>query len=122
MSFDKMCSEPNCPSRLCQNFKVFVYLLVSLLCYGMIGAFAFMKIEHKPAKTQNEENPRKINTLKKDFTAKHNMTEEQFFALVDAVRVLSCSNVPEWSYDQATSFIMQLLTTIGKCLVLGPFV
>ena len=72
-----------------------------------------MKIEQTPAKIQNDENRRQIEILKKRAMAKYNMTEQQFVEIVEALKPLSCSSIPEWSYDQATSFTVQLLTTIG---------
>ena len=73
-----------------------------------------MKIEQKPAKIQNDENRRQMEILNKRAMAEYNMTEQQFVEIVEALKPLSCSRIPEWTYDQATSFTVQLLTTIGR--------
>ena len=75
-----------------------------------------MKIEQEPARRQSDENGMKMEILKKRTTAEYNMTERQFTELVNELKPLLCSNVPKWSYDQATSFTLQLLTTIGRFL------
>lgn len=73
-----------------------------------------MKIERKPAKIQNDEKRRQIEIIKKGAMAEYNMTEQQFVEIAEVLKPLSCSSIPEWSYDQATSFTVQLLTTIGR--------
>lgn len=109
-----MSCGPTCVSCLSKNAKVLLYRLISLLCYIFIGALVFMKIEQKPAKIQNDENRRQMEILKKRAMAEYNMTEQQFVEILEALKPLSCSSFPEWTYDQATSFTVQLLTTTGR--------
>lgn len=83
-----------------------------------VGAFVFMTIEREPTKKQSEENKIEMEILKNIAIAEYNMTEDQFTKLVDVLRPLSCSNLPDWSYEHATSFTLQLLTTIGLYFVI----
>ncbi|XP_078375764.1 two pore potassium channel protein sup-9-like [Oculina patagonica] len=72
-----------------------------------------MTIEREPTKRQSEENKIDMEILRNITMTEYNMTEDQFTKLVDALKPLSCSNLPDWSYEHATSFTVQLLTTIG---------
>ena len=81
-----------------------------------IGALLFMKIEQEPAKKRKDENKRHLEILKKSATTRYNMTAQQFMEIVNELKPLSCSNTPGWNYEQATSFTLQLLTTIGEYL------
>ena len=73
-----------------------------------------MAIEQEPAKKESDDILRKIDILKKNATTKFNMTEGQFVELATMLQLLNCSRIPQWNYDEAVSFRMQLLTTIGK--------
>ena len=67
-----------------------------------------------PAKKESDDILRKVEILKKNVTNKINMTEGQFVELATMLQLLNCSRIPQWNYDEAVSFTMQLLTTIGK--------
>ena len=73
-----------------------------------------MAIEQEPAKKESDNILRKIEILKKNVTAKFNMTEGQFVELATMLQLLNCSRIPQWNYNESVSFTMQLLTTIGK--------
>lgn len=73
-----------------------------------------MAIEREATKKQIEENKIHKEILKNITMSDYNMTEDQFTKLVNELKPLSCSNLPEWSYEHATSFTLQLLTTIGR--------
>lgn len=73
-----------------------------------------MVIEQEPAKKESDNILKKIEILKKNVTTKFNMTEGQFIELATMLQQLNCSRIPQWNYDEAVSFTMQLLTTIGK--------
>lgn len=76
-----------------------------------------MVIEREATEKQIDDNKIHMEILKNITMSEYNMTENQFTKLVNALKALSCSNFPEWSYEHATSFTLQLLTTIGRCLV-----
>lgn len=111
-----MCCKPKCTciSGISTESKVFCLRLFFLLSYMYAGAFVFMAIEREATKMQIEENKIHMEILKNITMSEHNMTEDQFTKLVNELKPLSCSNLPEWSYEHATSFALQLLTTIGR--------
>ena len=78
------------------------------------GAFVFMMIEQEATEKQIDENKIRMEILKNITTTKYNMTDQQFNKLIDALKPSLCSNLPEWSYEHANSFTLQLLTTIGR--------
>jgi len=73
-----------------------------------------MMIERQATEKQMDENKLRMEILKNITTSEYNMTEDQFTKLIDALKPSFCSSLPEWSYDHATSFTLQLLTTIGR--------
>lgn len=73
-----------------------------------------MMIERQATEKQMDETKIRLEILKNITTSEYNMTEDQFTKLIDALKPLFCSNLPEWSYEHATSFTLQLLTTIGR--------
>lgn len=105
-----------CISRIRKETKVFCIRLFLFFCYLYVGASVFMTIEREPTKKQSEKNEIDMEIVKKITTTEFNMTEDEFTKLVDALKPLSCSNLPDWSYGHATSFTLQLLTTIGMYL------
>ncbi len=104
-------------SRISKDTKVLFIRMFLFLCYLYVGAFVFMTIEREPAKKQSDQNEIDMGVLKNVTMAEYNMTENQFTKLVDELKPLSCSNLPDWNYEHATSFTLQLLTTIGMLIV-----
>lgn len=105
---------PSCISNVVsKETKVLLLRLFLFNCYMYAGVFVFMAIEGEPAKKQIEENKAGMESLKNITMAKYNMTEDEFIKLVNKLKTLACANVPEWNYDHAISFTVQLLTTIG---------
>ena len=78
------------------------------------GAFVFIAIEREATEKQIEENKKHMEILKNITMSEYNMTEDQFTKLINELKPLSCSNLLEWNYEHATSFALQLLTTIGR--------
>lgn len=76
-----------------------------------------MIIEREATDKQIDENKIRMEILKNNTTYEYNMTDHQFNKLIDALKPLFCSNLPEWSYEHANSFTLQLLTTIGMYLL-----
>lgn len=76
-----------------------------------------MIIEREATDKQIDENKIRMEILKKNTTSEYNMTDHQFNKLIVALKPLFCSNLPEWSYEHANSFTLQLLTTIGMYLL-----
>ena len=72
-----------------------------------------MEIEREATEKQIDENKVHMEILKNITMSDYNMTEDQFTKLINELKQLSCSNLPEWSYEHATSYALQLLTTIG---------
>ena len=77
----------------------------------------FRAVEHNDDKTKSEKTKEQLlKTLKDDITAKYNMSEAEFKNIVQQIEKASSSNGggPEWSYHESMSFVIQLVTTIGK--------
>ncbi len=94
-------------SRISKDTKVLFIRLFLFLCYLYVGAFVFMTIEQEPTKKQIDQNELDMEILKKITRTEYNLTEDQFAKLVDALKPLSCSSLPDWSYEHATSFTLQ---------------
>lgn len=114
--FDKprMCWVSQCLSRISKESKVLWFRVFLFLSYMHAGAFVFMLIERQATEKQMDGNKIRMEILKNSTTSKYNMTEDQFAKLIDALKPSLCSSLPEWSYNHATSFTLQLLTTIGR--------
>ena len=101
-----------------------LYLFLLWLVYLTTGVFIFRAAEHTVKHDDNEE-PEKtkeqlLEKIKLDVTAKYNMSEAEFNNIVQQIEAASSSNGagPEWSYHESLSFVIQLVTTIGKLLLL----
>ena len=110
----KMCCVPKCISGISKESKVLWLRVFLFLSYMYAGAFLFMMIERRATEKQIVKNKMRMKILKNITTSEYNMTEDQFTKLIHALKPLLCSNLPEWSYEHATSFTLQLLTTIGR--------
>ena len=108
----EMCTRAKCNIKT--ETKVLLLRLFLSIFYMHGGGLLFMAIEQEPAKKESDDILRKIDILKKNATTKFNMTEGQFVELATMLQLLNCSRIPRWNYDEAVSFTMQLLTTIGK--------
>ena len=78
--------------------------------------FIFRAVEHNDDKTKSEKTKEQLlKTLKDDITAKYNMSKAEFNSIVKQIEKASSSNGgSEWSYHESMSFVIQLVTTIGK--------
>lgn len=93
-----------------------LYLFLLWLIYLTIGVFIFKAVEHDGDKEQeNTKEEFRLEEVKLNVTTKYNMSQSDFDSLVQKIEDASSSNAgPEWSYIQSLSFVVQLVTTIGK--------
>ena len=103
-------------------FKLLVLFLLWLV-YITIGVFIFKAVEGKDNTDRIEiekSNAELLEKLKKNVTATYNMSESEFDDIVEQIQSASSSSSgPEWGYANTFSFIIQLLTTIGKLMELS---
>ena len=80
--------------------------------------FIFKAVEHDDGdKEQENTNEKLLEKVKLTVTTKYNMSQTDFDSLVQKIEEASSSNAgPEWSYIQSLSFVVQLVTTIGKLI------
>ena len=79
--------------------------------------FIFKAVEHDGDREQENTKEELLGKVKLDVTAKYNMSESDFDSLVDKIEEASSpssNSGPEWSYIQSLSFVVQLVTTVGK--------
>ena len=95
--------------------RTLLYLPVLWVIYLTIGVFIFRAVEHdgdkKPEKTKDQ----LLEKVKLNITVKYNMSKTEFDSLVEQIEEASSSDAGrEWSYTESVSFVVQLVTTIGK--------
>ena len=79
--------------------------------------FIFKAVEHDGDREQENTKEELLENVKLGVTTKYNMSESDFDSLVDKIEEASSpssNSGPEWSYIQSLSFVVQLVTTIGK--------
>ena len=79
--------------------------------------FIFQAVEHDDDKEQANSREELLEKVKLNVTTKYNMSQTEFDSLVQKIEEASSSSSnagPEWSYIQSLSFVIQLVTTIGK--------
>ena len=95
-----------------------LYLFLLWLIYLTIGVFIFQAVEHDDDKKQAANTKEELlEKVKLNVTTKYNMSQMEFDSLVQKIEEassLSSNAGPEWSYIQSLSFVVQLVTTIGK--------
>lgn len=94
-----------------------LYLFLLWLIYLTIGVFIFKAVEHNGDKEQENTKEELLEKVKLNVTTKYNMSQTEFDSLVQKVEEASSSSSnagPEWSYIRSLSFVIQLVTTIGK--------
>ena len=104
--------------------KVYNLLVLFLIwfVYITIGVFIFKAVEGNDNIDTEKTNAELLEKLKQNITANYNMSGSEFDNIVQQIQeVSSSSSGPEWSYTQTISFIIQLLTTIGKLAVCNIF-
>ena len=94
-------------------FKLLV-LFLTWLIYITIGVFMFKAVEGDSGSTEKSNAGLRLKKLKEDVTKNYNMSEDEFDDLVWQIQQANSSSAPEWNYKNTLSFILQLLTTIGK--------
>ena len=95
-----------------------LYLFLLWVIYLIVGVLIFRAVEHDDNKKPEKTKEQLLETLKDDVTAKYNMSEAEFNSIVQQIEAASSSNAgPEWSYPESLSFVIQLITTIGKQII-----
>lgn len=95
-------------------YKLLV-LFLTWLIYITIGVFMFKAVEGDSGSTEKSNAGLRLKKLKEDVTKNYNMSEDEFDDLVWQIQNANSSSAgPEWNYKNTLSFILQLLTTIGK--------
>ena len=89
-------------------------LRFSVFCaFVIVGMVVIVAIE----RTGNEEKQRKSKLLS-DFqinmTLKYNLTKKEFDFLADAIHETKKPGPAQWTHAQGFSFVIQLVTTVGK--------
>ena len=102
--------------------RTLLYLFLLWLIYLTVGVFIFRAVEHDGDKEPDKTEEAKLEKIKLNIMAKYNMTESEFNNIVQQIETASSSNAgPEWNYHEALSFVIQLVTTIGKLVHLIYF-
>ena len=98
------------------KFYKLLFLFLTWIVYITIGVFIFKAVEGDSETDTETSNTEHLERLKKDVTTKYNMSEDEFDNIARQIQQAgdSSSAGPEWSYENALSFIIQLLTTIGE--------
>ena len=94
-----------------------LYLFLLWLIYLTIGVFIFKAVEHDGDKEPENTKEELLEKVQLDVTVQYNMSKTDFDSLVQKIEEASSpsSNArPEWSLTQSLSFVVQLVTTIGK--------
>ena len=98
--------------------KLLVLFLIWFV-YIIIGVFIFKAVEGNGNIDSEKTNAELLEKLKRNITANYNMSGAEFDNIVQQIQAVnSASSGPEWSTAQTISFIIQLLTTIGKGRIL----
>lgn len=76
----------------------------------------FRAIEHDGDRETEKTKEQLLEIIKLNITAKYNMSEWEFNNIVQQIETASTSTNtgPEWDYHESLSFVVQLVTTIGK--------
>ena len=100
---------------LSEKCRTLLYLFLLWLVYLIVGVFIFRAVEHDGDKEPDKAEEAQLEKLKRNIMAKYNMSESEFSDIVHQIKTASSSNAgPEWNYHEAVSFVIQLVTTIGK--------
>lgn len=104
---------------LSEKGRTLLYLFLLWLFYLIVGVFIFRAVEHDGDKEPDKTEEAQLEKVKLNIMAKYNMSESEFNDIVQQIEEASSSNAgPEWNYHEAVSFVIQLVTTIGKVVLL----
>lgn len=107
---------------LSEKGRTLLFLFLLWLIYLAIGVLIFRAVEHDGDKKPEKTKEQLLEKLKLNITAKYNMSKTDFDSLVQKIEEASSSNAgPEWSYTESMSFVIQLVTTIGKLVTMLLF-
>ena len=105
---------------LSEKGRTLLYLFLLWLFYLIVGVFIFRAVEHDGDKEPDKTEEAQLEKVKLNIMAKYNMSESEFNDIVQQIEEASSSNAgPEWNYHEAVSFVIQLVTTIGKVVLLS---
>ena len=107
---------------LSEKGRTLLYLFLLWLFYLIVGVFIFRAVEHDGDKEPDKTEEAQLEKVKLNIMAKYNMSESEFNDIVQQIEEASSSNAgPEWNYHEAVSFVIQLVTTIGKVVLLSLY-
>ena len=102
-------------------YKLLILFIIWLV-FVTIGIFIFKAVEGNGDVNSEKTNAELLEKLKRNITANYNMSGAEFDNIVQKKQAAtSASSGPEWSYTQTISFIIQLLTTVGKLALCNTF-
>lgn len=97
------------------NVRNQLILFLLWFFYLTIGVLIFRAVEHDGEGKQEKSKEQRLKIAKDKITSAYNMSEAEFYNIVQHIEAASSSNgVPEWSYLDSVSFVIQLVTTIGN--------
>ena len=111
--------------NLTSDTKRLICLAILLGIYLLSGAVVFQVLENENDKLEIQE----LNSMKKFFLEKHNMTPDDFDFLVEKVENAvkhRCGGDPDqwctsrWTYYASLYFTWSVVTTVGKVFL--PFI
>ena len=96
--------------------RTLLFLFLLWLIYITIGLFIFRAVEYDGDKEPGKTKEQLLEETKLNITAKYNMSKADFDSLVQKIEEAwsSIASGPQWGYAEALSFVVQLVTTIGK--------
>ena len=108
---------PDSNSKLKHRFANLILRFVVFGIYVTLGTVIIVAIE----KTNNADETRKksklLSDLQVNITKKYNLTIREFESLADAIYDAKSPSPLKWTYFNGLSFVIQLITTIGKLKV-----
>ena len=93
-------------------------LILRFLVFGVyvaLGMVIIVEIE-KPESDENQRKLKLLSDLQINITAKYNLSKEEFESLANTIYNAKSPSPIKWTYINGLSFIIQLVTTIGKFL------
>ena len=100
---------------LSEKGRTLILLFLFWLIYLGFGLLIFRAVEHDGDKKPEKTKEQLLEKIRLNITARCNMSKTEFDSLVQEIEEALSSNAgPEWSYTASLSFVVQLVTTIGK--------
>ena len=94
-------------------FKITLYRTIALLFVVFLSPLLFMHVEYTEKDDAKEKN-KMLHLLYESMSSKCNITIEEFNNFTNVAYEALSEPTLKWTYYQATDFVVQALTTIGK--------